>query len=192
MGAIYSAPPLKIEVPECSDPHFGPCSLRPPSSLMPFLELTNGWVDFPGSHPLSRSSTQAGRDISEHHLHHERKPGVSESSILAAWLGVCSVASVVWLCARLWPTRLLCPWFSGQEYWSGLPCPPPGNLPDPRMQSMSLPSPALAGRFFTNSTNWEAQYCRGMSSYPISVACKRNIEKSLLQKICVCVCLSRI
>ena len=30
----------------------------------------------------------------------------------------------------LWPTRLLCPW---QEYWSGLPCPPPGDLPDPRI-----------------------------------------------------------
>ena len=30
----------------------------------------------------------------------------------------------------LWPTRLLRPWgFSRQEYWSGLPCPPPGDLP---------------------------------------------------------------
>ena len=30
----------------------------------------------------------------------------------------------------LWPTRLLCPWgFSRQEYWSGLPCCPPGDLP---------------------------------------------------------------
>ena len=29
-------------------------------------------------------------------------------------------------------TRLLCPWgFSRQEYWSGLPCPPPGDLPNP-------------------------------------------------------------
>ena len=33
-----------------------------------------------------------------------------------------------------------------QEYWSGLVCPPPGNLPDPGIQSAS---PALAGRFFT-------------------------------------------
>ena len=30
-----------------------------------------------------------------------------------------------------WPTRLLCPWgFSRQEYWSGLPCHPPGDLPN--------------------------------------------------------------
>ena len=28
--------------------------------------------------------------------------------------------------------------FSRQEYWSGLPCPPPGNLPDPETQPLSL------------------------------------------------------
>ena len=39
--------------------------------------------------------------------------------------------------------------FSGQEYWSRLPCPPPGDLPNPGIQTMSLVSPALAGRFFT-------------------------------------------
>ena len=40
--------------------------------------------------------------------------------------------------------------FSRQEYWSGLPC-PPGNLPDPGLQSRSPVSPAPAGRFFTTS-----------------------------------------
>ena len=35
--------------------------------------------------------------------------------------------------------------FSRQEYWSGLPFPPPGDLPDPRMEPGS---PALAGRVF--------------------------------------------
>ena len=35
-----------------------------------------------------------------------------------------------------------------QEYWSGLPCPPPGDLPDPGIEPISLTSPALAGRFF--------------------------------------------
>ena len=38
--------------------------------------------------------------------------------------------------------------FSKQEYWSGFPCPPPGDLPDPGMEPASLMSPALAGRFF--------------------------------------------
>ena len=43
----------------------------------------------------------------------------------------------------LWPTRLLCPCrFSRQEYWSGLPCPHPGDLPHPgvKPRSPALPS----------------------------------------------------
>ena len=40
--------------------------------------------------------------------------------------------------------------FSRQEYWSGLPGPPPGDLPDPGIKPESLTSPALAGGFFTN------------------------------------------
>ena len=39
--------------------------------------------------------------------------------------------------------------FSGQEYWSGLPFPSPGDLPNPGIEPMSPASPALAGRFFT-------------------------------------------
>ena len=45
--------------------------------------------------------------------------------------------------------------FSRQEYWSGLPFPSPGDLPDPGIEPVSLMSPALAGRFFTTSTTWE-------------------------------------
>ena len=47
--------------------------------------------------------------------------------------------------------------FFRQEYWSGLPCPPPGDTPYSGMELASLTSPTLAGRFFTTSTNWEAQ-----------------------------------
>ena len=39
--------------------------------------------------------------------------------------------------------------FSNQEYWSGSPCPPPWDFPDPGIEPVSLTSPALAGRFFT-------------------------------------------
>ena len=46
--------------------------------------------------------------------------------------------------------------FSRQEYWCGLPCPPPGDLPHPGIEPLSLVSPALAGGFFTTSTTWEA------------------------------------
>ena len=46
--------------------------------------------------------------------------------------------------------------FSRQECWSGLQCPPPGDLPNPGIEPVSLMSPALAGGFFTTGTNWEA------------------------------------
>ena len=46
--------------------------------------------------------------------------------------------------------------FSRGESWSGLLCPPPGDLPDPGIEPMSLMSPALAGGFFTTSATWEA------------------------------------
>ena len=39
--------------------------------------------------------------------------------------------------------------FSRQEYWSGLPFLPPGDLPNPRIEPMSPASPALAGGFLT-------------------------------------------
>ena len=46
--------------------------------------------------------------------------------------------------------------FSRPEYWSGLPCPPPGDLPDPRIEPTSLMSPALAGESFTTNATWQA------------------------------------
>ena len=42
--------------------------------------------------------------------------------------------------------------FSRQEYWNGLPYPPPGDLSDLEIEAMSLTSPALAGGFFTTRT----------------------------------------
>ena len=41
-----------------------------------------------------------------------------------------------------------------QECWSGLPCPPPGDLPNPGFEPLSLMSPALTGGFFTIGTTW--------------------------------------
>ena len=66
-------------------------------------------------------------------------------------------------CVRLFAT----PWavgnqaplsmgYSRQGYWSGLPCPPPADLPNPGIEPTSLTSPALTGGFFTTSATWEA------------------------------------
>ena len=48
--------------------------------------------------------------------------------------------------------------FSRQEYCSGLPCPPPENLPNSGIKPASLISPSLAGRLFTTSATWEAHW----------------------------------
>ena len=45
--------------------------------------------------------------------------------------------------------------FSRQEYWSGLPVPSPGVLPDPGIKPGSPGSPTLAGDFFTTKGTWE-------------------------------------
>ena len=66
----------------------------------------------------------------------------------------------VWLFATPWTVACqasLSMGFSRQECWSGLPLPPPGDLPNPGIKPVSLMSPALTGRFFTSSTTWEAQ-----------------------------------
>ena len=69
-------------------------------------------------------------------------------------------------CAQLfvtpWTAALQTPLFMGfsrQEYWSGLPWPPLGDLPDPGIETMSLTSPILAGGPFFSAT-WEAQFGR--------------------------------
>ena len=63
-----------------------------------------------------------------------------------------SCFSHVQFCETLWTVACQAPLsvgFSRQEYWSGLPLPPPGDLPNPGVEPMSLMSPALAGRFLT-------------------------------------------
>jgi len=43
------------------------------------------------------------------------------------------------------------------KYWSGLQCPPQGDLSDPGIETMSLMSPVLAGEIFATCATWEAQ-----------------------------------
>ena len=47
--------------------------------------------------------------------------------------------------------------FYRQEYWSGLPFPAPGGLPDPGIEPASLVFPVLAGRFFTTAPSGKPQ-----------------------------------
>ena len=72
------------------------------------------------------------------------------------------------LVTKLCPTLFVTPWtvarqaplsvgFPGQEYWSWLPFPSPGDFPDSRIKPTSLMFPALPGGFFTTSTTGEAR-----------------------------------
>ena len=107
----------------------------------------------------------------------------------------CSVMSDSWQPHVPWPAWLLCPWgFSRQEYWSGLPCPPPGDLPKPEIEPMSpalqvdslssepLWTPMntgvgslslLQGIFPTQKLNWSLLHCRRIL-YQLSYQCILN------------------
>ena len=68
-------------------------------------------------------------------------------------LAVCACMLVISDSATPWTIACQPPLsmgFSRQEYWSGLPFPPPGYSPNRGIKPMSPASPALAGRFFTS------------------------------------------
>ena len=97
-------------------------------------------------------------------------PGSSVHGILQArvleWGAIAfsvSHFSRIQLFATLWTVARQAPLsmgFSRQGYWSMLLCRPPGDLPNPGIESVSLTSPALAGRFFIPRAPWEAQAVR--------------------------------
>ena len=65
--------------------------------------------------------------------------------------------------------------FSRRACWSGLPCPLPGDLPDPGIKPMSFMSPALATELFTTSAPWEHQHILSTwytPGFPVSLAGK--------------------
>ena len=67
--------------------------------------------------------------------------------------------SRVQLFAALWTVAHQAPLslgFSRQEYWSGLPFPPPGDLSNSGIEPASLLSPTMVDGFFTTRATWEA------------------------------------
>ena len=68
-------------------------------------------------------------------------------------LQLCLALATPWTVAYQAPLSME---FPRQEYWSGLPCPPVGDLPRSGIEPKSLVSPALASEFFTTSITQEA------------------------------------
>ena len=74
-------------------------------------------------------------------------------------VGVCAKWLQSQLFVTLWTVAHQAPLsmgFSRQEFWSGLPCPPPVDLPNTRTEPKFLILPALAGGFLTTNATWEA------------------------------------
>ena len=78
----------------------------------------------------------------------------NRSLLIVGWWWVESLSGVqlfliLWAVAHQAPLSLR---FPRQEYWTGLPFPSPGDLPDPEIDPASPASPALAGGFFTTKS----------------------------------------
>ena len=91
---------------------------------------------------------------------------VDNKCVFHKWSEV-KVTQWCWLFETPWTVACQVPLSMGlsrQEYWSRLPGPPPGDLPNPGIKPASFISPALTGGFFTTSTTWKA-VCVNLSSY---------------------------
>jgi len=96
--------------------------------------------------------------------------------VSAMFCSLC-VLSNVQRCATPWTVACRAPLstrFSRQESWSGLPFPPPGDLPSPGNKPMSPASPALADGFFTTEPPGERVF-----SWPILDYLKTKLSQSL-------------
>ena len=86
-----------------------------------------------------------------HHIYVRASVWISGRHRCSVHMCMC-VLNCVWLFATPWTVAHWAPLSTGsskQKYWSGLPFPALGDLPDPGIESASLASPELAGRFFT-------------------------------------------
>ena len=77
--------------------------------------------------------------------------------------------------------------FFRQEYWSGFPCPPPEDLPNPGIKPTCLASPALAGGFFTTVATWEAPEL-GFFALTLHALSAFSLVLGFGIFVCVCVC----
>ena len=150
------------------------------------LSLTGTWTketlspqgaahQFPGEmRPHTQSESKLPTSPALHHVlpcppsHHSKQ---SKHSELATQIGKWDFQTLrwaacmhdqslsrVWLFVTPWTVPCQAPLFmSLRKYWSGLPFPPPGDLPDPRIKTTSPATPTLADRFFTTESPGKAQ-----------------------------------
>ena len=113
---------------------------------------------------LMEALSRTGREISGRNSGNINGQDIGwQRSLKLTHISVCvcvlSCFSHVRLCVTLWTEVHQAPLsmqFSRQEYWSRLPCPPPGGLgSNPGIEPTSLTSPVLAGGFCTTRATWD-------------------------------------
>ena len=104
-------------------------------------------------------------------LHNQTHTHGTMTNIITAiwWWWWCLVAQSYLTLCDLRDCSLLPMDFSRQEYWSGMPFPPPGDLPNPGIESASLASSALAGGFFTTEPSGKPMPYGGSVQFSRSV-----------------------
>ena len=122
---------------------------------------------------------QQGKASSEIWMQPYPKAHLSRACVCLCCFSCVQILRSPWL----QPARLLCPWwFSRLEYWSRLPCPSSGDLPNPGIEPAS---PELADEFFTFSTTREARLSLGFSlieanMFPFKKVCLNQVELDFL------------
>ena len=96
----------------------------------------------------------------------------SKTVVDAKLLQSCPIFATPWTVAHQAPLSM---GFSRQEYWSGLPFPPPGDLADQGIEPVSLMSPALTCGFFITNTTWEA---------PASMTPRCKFQEEAVDRMC--------
>ena len=122
---ILTATSVSLGFVEFCPPHWGfalkKCSVNTWKSVLCSLETAQSWGSRSASHLTSRC------------ICHCRSSSISAPCPHPPWITMLSLISHVRLCVTPWTIVCKAPLsmgFSRQEYWSGLPCPPPGDLPD--------------------------------------------------------------
>ena len=131
-------PPAIVFILEClsTGNQFHPTSLGPiyllPQKVYPYLELKSSFL-------ICAVNFCA-----------------NELAYMHTYFSCAQLSVTLWTIAHQVPLSM---GLSRHEYWSGLLCPPPGDLPNPEIEPVSLTSPPLTGGFLTTSAPWEAPFC---------------------------------
>ena len=129
------------------------------------LWLTDGWKGSVAGTCMVREPAEEVGEVAESRSDRTLCVMADNLNLILNMLGVivlyCAMLSWfsrIWLFVTTWTVAhqdTLSMSFSRQVYCSGLPCPPPGYLPNPGIKPLSFTSPALAGMSFTTNATRE-------------------------------------